>query len=411
MPTAWSSGRQPKYRHHKASGNAVVTVYGRDVYLGKFGSKESKLAYSRLMVEWVGNEGVEPPPKSEDLTVAELANAYRRWAKRHYVREGVSIATYSKVELMMKQLGKNPYGLTAVCNFGPSMLKGLQAELANSGKARRYVNDLIDIVRRCFKWGVSEELVAVSVLQALQTVSGLRRGRTKARETEPVKPVEAWVVDATLQFLPPVVDDMIRLLRLLGCRPQELCDLRPCDVDMSGDVWVYRPKRHKTAHHGRERSILIGTKAQAVLQPYMVRDSDTYCFSPAESVARRRAELHESRRTPLSCGNRPGTNRRTKPIRQPGEKYCPTALNRAVRRAADKANEDAKRGSASTEQGDRLAPHWFVYQLRHAVATQLRKEFGLEAAQVILGHSRADVTQIYAEKDEAKAAEVMLKVG
>ena len=40
-----------------------------------------------------------------------------------------------------------------------------------------------------------------------------------------------------------------------------------------------------------------------------------------------------------------------------------------------------------------------------------RPWFGLEAAQVVLGHSAADVTQIYAERDMAKAAEVMKQVG
>ena len=44
-------------------------------------------------------------------------------------------------------------------------------------------------------------------------------------------------------------------------------------------------------------------------------------------------------------------------------------------------------------------------------ATRVRKEFGLEAAQVLLGHSRADVTQVYAERNEALAVEVAAKIG
>ena len=49
--------------------------------------------------------------------------------------------------------------------------------------------------------------------------------------------------------------------------------------------------------------------------------------------------------------------------------------------------------------------------LRHSLATEVRREFGLEACQVVLGHARADVTQIYAEKHQALAAEVALKIG
>jgi site-specific recombinase XerC len=58
-----------------------------------------------------------------------------------------------------------------------------------------------------------------------------------------------------------------------------------------------------------------------------------------------------------------------------------------------------------------LLPHWHPNQLRHSAATTIRKTFGLEAAQVILGHSRADVTQVYAERDNAKALEVIRKIG
>ena len=34
----------PKYRRHKASGNAVVTLDGQDHYLGRYGSKAIRRA-------------------------------------------------------------------------------------------------------------------------------------------------------------------------------------------------------------------------------------------------------------------------------------------------------------------------------------------------------------------------------
>ena len=54
---------------------------------------------------------------------------------------------------------------------------------------------------------------------------------------------------------------------------------------------------------------------------------------------------------------------------------------------------------------------WSPNQLRHAAGTEVRRQFGLEAAQVVLGHSKADVTQVYAERDQALAAEIMQKIG
>jgi len=43
----------PSYCHHKASGQAVVTIDGRDVYLGQYGSRESKTKYKQYMARWL----------------------------------------------------------------------------------------------------------------------------------------------------------------------------------------------------------------------------------------------------------------------------------------------------------------------------------------------------------------------
>jgi integrase len=54
---------------------------------------------------------------------------------------------------------------------------------------------------------------------------------------------------------------------------------------------------------------------------------------------------------------------------------------------------------------------WHPHQLRHSAATRLRREYGLEAAQVILGHRTLAVTEIYAEKNVAAAQRIMAEVG
>jgi hypothetical protein len=43
-------------------------------------------------------------------------------------------------------------------------------------------------------------------------------------------------VERTLPHLPPMVADMVRIQRFVGCRPAEVCLLRPADLDRSGDV-------------------------------------------------------------------------------------------------------------------------------------------------------------------------------
>ena len=205
---------------------------------------------------------------------------------------------------------RRSYGSLPVDQFGPLKLSALQNEMIAAGQSRRYINDNIDRIRLAFKWGTANELVPVTINQALATVPGLRKGRSKARETVPVMPVANDTVDATLPHLQEVVADIVRFQRLTGCRPDEACSVRPCDVDTSDDVWLYRPHSHKCEHLGRERVIFVGPQCQDILRKYLLRPDDAYCFSPEDSEKKRRAQQHEARRTPLSYGNRPGTNRK-----------------------------------------------------------------------------------------------------
>jgi integrase len=95
----------------------------------------------------------------------------------------------------------------------------------------------------------------------------------------------------------------------------------------------------------------------------------------------------------------------------PGSAYTKGTYARAVARAVEKANE-AEAAAAKIEKRERLPiSHWSPNRLRHSAATEIRQRFGIEAAQVTLGHAKADVTQVYAERDYALAEQVAAKIG
>ncbi len=75
--------RIPKYRRHKPTGQAVVTLSGRDLYLGKYGSAPSKQAYQRVTAEWL-QAGGNLPTQRDDITVVEVVAAYMRFAQSYY---------------------------------------------------------------------------------------------------------------------------------------------------------------------------------------------------------------------------------------------------------------------------------------------------------------------------------------
>lgn len=87
--------RTPSYRRHKAGGQAVVTLSGRDVYLGTWGTAASKAAYDRVVGEWLARARTLPIEPSS-LTIVELAASYKRWPKQHYVRDGETMRRWNR---------------------------------------------------------------------------------------------------------------------------------------------------------------------------------------------------------------------------------------------------------------------------------------------------------------------------
>jgi integrase len=388
-----TSKRLPKYRKHKRSGNALVVLNDREIYLGKHNSPASLEKYNRLVAEWLQSERQSCDSKQE-ITVAEVMAAYIGFAKGYYRKDGNVTREYGLVVDICRVI-KPLYGRALAVEFGPLSLKTVRQALIDSDVSRKHINKQIDRVKRMFKWAAGEELIPADIPQALGMVTGLRKGRTEARETAPVQPVADSVVDTTLEHLPAVLADMVRFQRLTGARPGEVCKLRPCDLNRSEEIWTYRPESHKTEHHGRDRIVRIGPQAQAVLRRYLARGKRMNCFRPCDSEQKRRAAASRARITPESCGNTPGSNVKRTPKRTPGRRYSTDTYGKAIKRACVKAKVEK----------------WAPNQLRHSSASEIRSKFGLEGAQVILGHASADVTQVYAERDEKLGTRIAREIG
>jgi integrase len=113
--------------------------------------------------------------------------------------------------------------------------------------------------------------------------------------------------------------------------------------------------RHKTRHQGKKRVIYLGPKCQEILGRYILK------AGPAGNVF------------PLGLSG------------------LRTAITRGARRAG--------------------VAHWSPNQLRHSHATEVRKKFGVEASQVMLGHSHINTTEIYAEVNADRGKEVARLIG
>ncbi len=437
-----SPRRDPKYRRHKQSGQAIVTLsYGpgrrQDVLLGKYGTDESKAEYRRRIAEWRAgqsrfSQSGAPPP---DLSVNEVILAYWREVETYYRhQDGTPTSEVKNIRLALRPL-RQLYGHTAAADFDSLALETVRQEMIKRGLCRGRVNKDVARIKRLFKWASSKRKVPLSAYQSLLTLEGLRAGRSAAREAPPVKPVSIAAVEATLPYLRPQVAALVQIQLHSGMRPGEVTIMRAIDIDMSGPVWIYRPGsdsgpcgRHKNAWRGLRREVALGPKAQAVLRPWLRLNVQEYLFQPKEAEADRDVERRAKRKTPVQPSQ---AKRRPKahPKRQPGDYYTVVNYHHAIQQACDRAfppPEPLARRADETarEWRRRLTPEqkeeirewrrqhrWHPNQLRHTKATEIRREAGLDAARVILGHRSAQTSEIYAEIDGQRAIEVMARLG
>ncbi len=442
--------KTPSYRSRKGYSQALVTLTDsvtkqrRDYWLGEHGTPESRERYHRLIAEWETNGRRFPPttfdwPAAEAasvMTVAEVARAYWRWAEGYY-RPKHTQALRGALRLLRRY-----YGQTPPADFGPKKLRLLREEMIRGDTSaepprkawsRKYINSQVQRIRHMFKWAAARELVPASVHQSLCTLEPLKRGRSAARETEKVGPVPPHLLDGIRPHLSRPVRAIVELQLLTGARPGELLGLRPCDIEMDEQtgIWTYRPDKHKNAFREKERILYFGPQAQAAIRPFLTdRPTNAYLFSPADAEAARRAAVHAGRKTPLSCGNRPDTNRKASPRKKAGDRYTTASYCRAIQYACQKAFPPPEplgrradetrahwRARLTPKQKQELrawhkAHRWHPHQLRHNAGTNIRRGFGLEAAQLALGHASAQITDaVYAERDRAKVIEIMQRIG
>ena len=90
--------RIPQYRLHKPSGHARVIIDGKHVYLGPYGSPESKEKYARLIAGRFSPASSPPPPPAATtpdpiaanthLSINELLLCYWQFAKTYFSLDG-----------------------------------------------------------------------------------------------------------------------------------------------------------------------------------------------------------------------------------------------------------------------------------------------------------------------------------
>jgi integrase len=269
-----------------------------------------------------------------------------------------------------------------VTEVGPLKLKLVREDMINLGWTRYTINKAVSIIKRCFTWAASEEMIPAHVAVSLTTVKGLQKNRSAAREKAAIGPVDDSRVDAVIPRVSELVADVLRLMRHSGMRPGEVLTMKLAEIDRADpSCWVYKPSHHKTSHKDKERVIFLGPKAQAIILPRLSKAGPNALLFP------------------IRCDS----------LRWAVEKGCQRAFpHPMLSKIPPKKRTEEQQAELDLWH---KANRWHPNQLRHTVGTEVRAKYGLEAAQVLLGHCKADITETYAERDMAKARNVARKIG
>lgn len=357
----------PRYRKH-ASGQAVVSIDGKDIYLGKYETPDSRQRYTELVTAYLERKPTLDGPTRSRLTIAKAIDRF--WFGHAAKVEKRERHHYQRALQPLSRL----YGSKPIADLGPVWFQAVRRAYVELGWSRQHCNAQADRLKRFLRWLVSNELYDVSKLATIREVPRLKPG--EAMESAAVVPVSWSTVKATLKALPVPVRGIILFMWWTGARPGEACRIAANEIDRSGklkipggdvlaipSVWSYRPTKHKGVSAGRPRIILLGPKAQAVIGKAFV----DFRFDPRTVATNPRASEH----------------------------YSPHSLITAVKRACKKLG---------------LSP-WHPHMLRHAAASRFRAFGGKEIAATLLGHAGLTVTDRYAIEDWKRAAHAAAKCG
>lgn len=390
------------------AGKSVVTLTDkpthrrRDFYCGDWpASPETRQNYLTLIGRWE-SAGFRWPclADANSITVVEVVQRYWRWAKDYYSKgesESIKVAWKVLIEVAGRDVAEKMH---------PVRLKDVREAMIRRGWDRKYINKQVMRICAIFRWAHEEQLLPITVYQGLKAMRPLRRGHTTAPEPEPIRPIADAVVALAEPFLSRQVLAVAKLQRLTGARPGELLPLRKCDIDRSGEIWSIGLSDHKMDYMEKKRSIYFGPQAQAVLAPFLLRPDDAYLFCPAEADHERITTRTQQRTTPPGLGHVAKGSRQER-----GDHYTTHSYRRALERAQRQANRWAQGGMVCDNRAW-VIERWAPNQLRHTAATEIRRKYGLEAAQVVLGHSSAVITDaVYAERDRGVVERVMREIG
>ncbi len=370
----------PKLCVDKSRNRAFCKVRGKFVSLGPAGTPEAQEAYGRLLASLARGESLDSVKTvrrdNSTATKFTINDLMLRFATEEMPRysNDEQWCLRSAIRVARELLGASP-----VDQFGPLKLRLVRDQMVAKGWSRSFINKQVKRLRLILRWGVSWELVPQTVADALASVKSLQAGETGAAESRGRRAVsEADLQAVRSKLCKPIYQDLFDLMLLCGTRPGELVGLKMSDIDRTGEVWRADLAKHKTMHRGKSRTLFFNQSAQKILLKYLKADPGAKLFN---------------------------VNRAT--FGNAVKSACEIAFGMPDELRQKNLTPEQRAQAIAWRRQHVITPHW----LRHTVATRLADEMGTEAAQRLLGHADAAMTQHYSRAAEKLAIEAAKRLG
>ena len=370
---------------------AYVRLNGRKIQLGKWGAPEVDQAYRRLIYSWASNPTTAMIKPGEQVVLDQLCLAFLQARANQNDHGNFKIA----IEILLSVYSGEP-----VESFDFSHLEVVRDQFFQRGYCRSQINKLTCLVRSIFYWGIPRKFVSPSVAESLRYLKPLLEGQTNAPEQPPRQDVADEIVNRTLPHLLPTVADMVKVQRAACMRPSEVCRMKVGEINQSGEVWKYTPRKHKNSWRNHKKTVALGEIEQTIIASRLAgKQPNDPVFSPRDALHERSARDAAKRKTKVPPSQLKRKERVAKnPKRKANDFYTTGSYGKSIKQSIRVANQRL----ADDEQ----IPHWTPYQLRHAAITEIIKTTGsVDVARAVAGQKSLTVTMGYNHADEQIAEE------
>lgn len=368
-----------KRKNYYEVGVWIKNDEGKNVFhrLGKEGDPDIKEKFVEFQHKML-NERKRVPKNGVTISMLFLRYIESKLPKLHPTDQ-------AHVRKVMKLL-LEPFGNMNVVDFDSVEFRRAQEIVAiegmrtDSGKkvwSFSHVNKLLKYFVAVLKWGAARKLFPPVNLLEIKAVEPVGRGDEfyPLAVNEPRTEVPDQVILESLKYLSPILCDMVRIQRIAGMRPSELCALRVEHV-RTAQNGVIAMKEHKTARFGNTRYFAFTKDEMKILRRRCAgKGFDEFVFTPRD------AYLEAIENTNVNKENV------EKVLARFSQKYKTHTYGRALKKKLDAARENGAK-----------IPHWTPYQLRHTFVTENSLLYGVEVASSLAGHKSVKTTQIYDHK-------------